>query len=65
MSDCTRLFNDQEVDCVPQNKNGCQTTYRHTTHKVSSKKIFIENNNQTTDSSMSKIYIMFRRQLIQ
>lgn len=52
MSDCTRLFNDQEVDCVPQNKNGCQTTYRHTTHKVSSKKFFIENNNQTTDSSM-------------
>jgi len=61
MSDCTSLFKDQEVDCVPQNKRTARQLI-DTTHKMSSKLFFIENNSQTTDSSMSKIYKMFRRQ---
>jgi len=61
MSDCTSLFKDQEVDCVPQNQRTARQLI-DTTHKMSSKLFFIENNSQTTDSSMSKIYKMFRRQ---
>jgi len=61
MSDCTSLFKDQEVDCVPQNKRTARQLI-DTTHKMSSKLFFIENNSQTTDSSMSKLYKMFRRQ---
>lgn len=61
MSDCTSLFKDQEVDCVPQNKRTARQLI-DATHKMSSKLFFLENNSQTTDSSMSKIYKMFRRQ---